>query len=227
MTQTWHRLLFAHWPVAPEALRPLVPPALPLDTFEGQCWVGIVPFYMTNVRPRFVPPMPGLSQFHEMNVRTYVTMNDKPGVYFFSLDAANPIAVVAARMIFHLPYFNAIMSSQRKDDTIHYHSRRTDRRAGQAEYEAVYGPIAPVTYAQRDSLEYWFTERYCLYTVVGNDRVYRCDIHHRKWPLQVAEMETKKNTMAISHGIRLSDTQPLLHYAHRQEVLVWPLHRVS
>ncbi len=185
MTQSWHELLFAHWPFAPETLRPLVPPALSLDIFEGQAWVGVVPFRMTNVHPRLTPSVPGLSQFVEMNVRTYVTVNGVPGVYFFSLDASNRIAV------------------------------------------RLYRPTGPVFLAGRDSLEYWFTERYCLYTVVRGDQVYRTHIHHPQWPLQPAELALVTNTVARADGVRLPDTAPLLHYARQQDVLVWPLQRVG
>jgi uncharacterized protein YqjF (DUF2071 family) len=226
MTQIWHELLFAHWPIEPGVLLSLVPPILPLDTYEGQCWVGIVPFHMTYVRPRWVPPIPELSSFVELNVRTYVTLHGIPGVYFFSLDASNPIAVTIARGMFHLPYFNAVMSSERVDDTIHYYSRRTHRDAHPAEFKATYRPIAPITYAQPGSLESWLTERYCLYTVVRDNSVLRGDIHHVPWPLQLAELEPIENTMAISHGINLPDTPSLLHYAERLEVLIWPLLRV-
>jgi uncharacterized protein len=226
MTQTWHELLFAHWPIEPGAFRPLIPSLLPLDTYEGQCWVGVVPFRMSNVRPRWLPPVPNLSSFVELNVRTYVTLHGIPGVYFFSLDASNAIAVAIARAMFHLPYFNAVMSSERVDDTIHYYSRRTHRGAPPAEFKATYRPIAPVTYARPGSLEHWFTERYCLYTVVRDGRVYRGDIHHIQWPLQSAELEATSDTMAVSHGIHLPDTPPLLHYAQRLEVLIWPLRRV-
>jgi uncharacterized protein YqjF (DUF2071 family) len=226
MTQIWHELLFAHWPIAPDTLRPLIPSILTLDAFEQECWVGIVPFHMSYVRPRDFPPVKGVSAFPELNVRTYVTVNGIPGVYFFSLDAGNPIAVFIARTVFHLPYFNAVMSSQRKGDTIHYKSHRVHRGAPPADYEARYRPITPVAYARPGSLEHWLTERYYLYTVVGRDRVYSGDIHHRQWPLQIAELETVKDTMASSHGIQLADTKPLLHYADRQEVLIWPLRRI-
>ncbi len=226
MTQTWHELLFAHWPIGPDELRPLVPRVLPLDTYEGECWVGVVPFHMSNVRPRWVPAVPGLSRFAELNVRTYVTLNGIPGVYFFSLDAGNRMAVAIARMLFHLPYFNAVMRSQRVNGTIHYSSRRTHRGAPPAEFRAVYRPIAPVVYSRPGSLEEWLTGRYCLYTMVGHERVYRADIHHLRWPLQSAELETTRDTMAISHGIHLPDIPPLLHYANRLEVLIWPLRRV-
>ncbi len=226
MTQIWHELLFAHWPIEPGKLRPLVPSILPLDTYEGQCWVGIVPFHMTYVRPRWVPPMPELSSFVELNVRTYVTLHGIPGVYFFSLDASNPIAVAIARAIFHLPYFNAIMRSERVEDTIHYYSRRTHRGAPPAEFKATYSPIAPISYARPGSLESWLTERYCLFTVARDDSVFRGDIHHVPWPLQLAELEATEDTMAISHNINLPDIPPLLHYAERLEVLIWPLRRV-
>jgi uncharacterized protein YqjF (DUF2071 family) len=225
MTQIWHELLFAHWPVAPEVLRPLVPAALPLDAFEGQCWIGVVPFHMSHVRPRGVPPVPGLSAFPELNVRTYVTLNGIPGAYFFSLDAGNAIAVALARNLFHLPYFRARMSSKRAGDTIHYQSVRTHHAVPSAELLASYRPIAPVTYSVPETIEHWFTERYCLYTVVGQ-RVYRCDIHHRPWPLQRAELDIVRNTMAEAAGLHLSPIPSYLHYAQKLEVLIWPLYRV-
>jgi uncharacterized protein len=207
-------------------LRSLVPSILPLDTYEGQCWIGIVPFHMTCVRPRWIPPVPELSSFVELNVRTYVTLHGIPGVYFFSPDASNPIAVVIARTMFHLPYFNAVMSSEHVDDTIHYYSRRTHRGAPSSEFRATYRPIAPITFAQHGSLAHWLTERYCLYTVSLDDRVYRGDIHHIQWPLRSAELEVTSDTMAISHGIHLPEIPPLLHYTERLEVLIWPLQRV-
>ncbi len=225
MTQIWNTLLFAHWPVAPEILRPLVPSVLPLDTFDHQCWVAITPFYMTHVCPRGFPPIPRLSQFHEMNVRTYVVVNGIPGVHFFSLDASNLLAVALARSLFHLPYYNAKMFSNRTGETIHYRSQRTQPHAQSAEFIATYCPITPVFSAQRGSLEYWLIERYCLYTTL-RDRVYRAHIHHGPWSLQAAELELELNTMALASGIHLPNTTPLLHYAHRQEVLVWPLQQV-
>jgi uncharacterized protein YqjF (DUF2071 family) len=230
MKQSWHELLFAHWPIALSTLRPLVPQSLTLDTFAGECWIGVVPFYMTQVSPRGIPAAPWLSTFPELNVRTYVTMNDKPGVYFFSLDAGNPIAVAIARTLFHLPYFNASMSHQRNGDTISYRSRRTHQGAAQADFVAQYRPIAAPFHAQPGTLEYFLVERYCLYTVVkqrGIDEVYRGEIHHAPWPLQVAELESTHNTMALAAGIRLPNTAPLLHYGQLQEVLIWPLGQVT
>lgn len=226
MRQDWHELLFAHWPIAPEALRPLIPSCFHVDTFDGQAWVGVVPFRMSNVRPRGIPAVPPLSNFPELNVRTYVTANGKPGVYFFSLEAGNPLAVAIARSVFHLPYFNALMECQRIDDTIHYCSHRTHRGAPAADFRASYRPTGPVNYAQPHSIESWLTDRYCLYTHVGT-QAYRADIHHMPWPLQAAEYEITTDTMAHSHGIQLPKTQPLLYYSQQLEVLVWPIQRIT
>lgn len=226
MTQIWNELLFAHWPISPENLRPLVPLILSLDTFERECWIGIVPFHMTSVRLRWIPPVSRLSNFVELNVRTYVILQGIPGVYFFSLDASNPVAVALARLIYHLPYFNATMSSKRVGDAIHYISRRTHKNAPPAEFQAIFRPTIPIFFAQKGSLEHWLTERYCLYTVIPGKGAYRGDIHHIPWTLQLAELETKKDTMAISQNIHLPDAPPLLHYSHRQEVLIWPLKHV-
>lgn len=228
MSQTWSTLLFAHWPLTPESLRPLVPAALTLDTYEGEAWLGIVPFRMTNVRPRFTPPVPGLSAFPELNVRTYVTRDGKPGVWFFSLDAANRIAVALARSLFRLPYFRARMSCRGGDvKTISYQSVRTHRDAPSAAFDAVYRPAGPVFYAARGSLEEWLTERYCLYAAGPGGVLLRDEIHHRRWPLQPAEAEIRLNTMAQAAGIALPDAPPLLHYAARQETLIWAPGRVK
>lgn len=222
MTQTWHDLLFAHWPVDEKLLRPLVPPELPLDTFNGQAWVAVAPFRMSRIRARGLPPMPGTSRFPELNVRTYVTYQGKPGVYFFSLDAGNLLAVWAARRFYHLPYFHAEMSTTQSGEEIIYSSRR---KSSPAELRAVYRPVAPVKLRQRGTLEHWLTERYCLYTV-SSGRIYRAEIHHAPWPLQDAEAKIELNTMGTAAGISLPSSSPLLHFARRLDVIIWPLRPV-
>ena len=159
MLQRWHDLIFMHWSAPMESLRQRVPPGLPIDTYDGEAWVGIVPFWLSNVRPRFAPPLPWLSTFPELNVRTYVTLNGKPGVYFFSLDAGNPVAVAAARIAAHLAYFNAEMSVQPAGDGVRYVSRRTHPGARPAEFAATYRPTAPAAHAEMGSLEDWLTSR--------------------------------------------------------------------
>jgi uncharacterized protein len=218
MQQIWNDLLFAHWPIAPEIMRPLVPSSLPLDTFDGQCWVAVTPFHMTGVRARWTPPLPGLSAFPELNVRTYVTHGGKGGVYFFSLDAGSRVAAWAARSTYHLPYFHARMQVADHNGSIQYRSIRNH----DAELSAEYRPIGSVQIRESGTIEHWLTERYCLYTVVG-DSVYRAEIHHHPWPLQDAAAEFSANTMARAAGIELPAIQPLLHFAKRLEVLIWPL----
>lgn len=228
MAQTWNDLLFAHWPIAPETLRPLVPPVLPLDTFDGQCWVAVTPFHMTGVRPRVVPPLPGISRFPELNVRTYLTFGGKPGVFFFSLDAASRLAVWAARAAYKLPYFFADMHVSEQEGWITYRSARQNASSGerQAILRARYRPNKPVQLRAAGTLEHWLTERYCLYAVEG-ERVYRAEIHHEQWPLQDAEAEVAENTMAKAAKVDLPDTPPLLHFAKKLEVLIWPLKRLD
>jgi len=223
MKQTWHDLLFAHWPMGPGELKALIPAGLQLDTFDGKAWIGVVPFRMSGIRAHGLPPLPGLSSFPELNVRTYVTCGGKPGVYFFSLDAANRAAVWAARKFFHLPYFRARMNCREKDGTVHYCSQR---EGACAEFRGTYRPVAPARHSEKNSLECFLTERYCLYTV-HREQVYRCDIHHMQWPLQNAEAELERNTMAAAAGVQLPSCAPLLHFTRRLEVLISPLRRAE
>jgi uncharacterized protein len=218
MEQTWNDLLFAHWPVPQEVLRPLVPDILPLDTFDGQCWVAVTPFHMTGVRLRWVSPMPGASTFPELNVRTYVNYGGKPGVFFFSLDAGSWLAAWAARISYHLPYFPAEMTVAGQNGWIQYHCRRNR----DAEFCGRYRPVAPVQLRDPSTVEHWLTERYCLYTVF-RDSVYLGEIHHVQWPLQDAEAEIATNTMATAAGISFLQIQPLLHFSKQLQVLIWPL----
>lgn len=226
MEQIWHDLLFAHWPLPVTTLRRVIPSTLEIDTFEGQTWIGIVPFRMSGVRPRWIPPLPWLSTFPELNVRAYVTLDGKPGVYFFSLEAGNPAAVTLARRFFHLPYFNARMSSRRDGETIYYRSRRTHHNASPAEFAARYRPTGEASPAQSGSLAEWLTARYCLYAVDKRQHVYRGEIQHSRWPLQPAEAEIPVNTMVEAHSLELPNVPPLLHFSRRLQVVIWPLERV-
>ena len=220
MKQSWHDLLFVHWPIAISVLRPRVPPELELDAFDGIGWLAVVPFHMTNVAPRGLPALPWVSAFAELNVRTYVTHQNKPGVYFFSLDAANSLAVATARAMFRLPYYRATMSVRAEGGWISYESRRTgDARGGH--FKARYRPIGPVFHAAPGTLQQFLTERYCLYTVDHARRVRRLEIHHPPWPLQPAEATIDVNTMPDANGITAPTMPPLLHFAKRQDVITW------
>lgn len=221
MTQTWHNLLFAHWRVPARELRAKVPSGLELDEFEGQAWVGVVPFQMTNVAPRGVPALPWFSAFPELNVRTYVRVGGVPGVYFFSLDAANPLAVRVARTVVHLPYYSARMTVDELYGWIQYESRRTSRSAAPAEFAGRYHPTSDARPPAEGTLEYFLTERYCLFTINSSGRASRLDIHHPPWPLQAAEAVVATNTMALASGIQLPDEAPLLHFSKRQDMVAW------
>ncbi|HXO61351.1 MAG TPA: DUF2071 domain-containing protein [Candidatus Acidoferrales bacterium] len=222
MKQGWHDLLFAHWAVPVDLLGPLIPRALEIDTFGGQAWVGVVPFRMSGVRMRGAPAIPGLSRFPELNVRTYVVRDGKPGVWFFSLDAANAVAVWGARTFFHLPYFLATMSCAEDAGWIRYQSERKDRRGSAGSLRARYRAGGEIFHAQPGSIEHFLAERYCLYTADEEGRVIRCEIHHPPWALQLAEAKLQENTIAAAAGITIVDGKPeLLHFSRHQEVLVW------
>ena len=223
MTQSWHDLLFAHWKVDARTLQEKLPAGLALDTYDGQGWLGIVPFHMTNVAPRGVPSIPFVSAFPELNVRTYVTRRGKPGVYFFSLDAGSALAVAAARTLFGLPYYSATMSVEERGGEIAFHSQRATSMGGMGEFAATYRPVDGGHPPQPGSLEYFLTERYCLYTVNEAFHARRLEIHHRPWPLQRAEARITVNTMADAAGIRLPSTAPLLHFSKRQDVVAWAM----
>jgi len=217
---SWHDLAFLHWPVRAQTLREKIPPGLTLDTFENEAFVGIVPFHMTGVRPRGVPPLPGVSSFVELNVRTYVVAQGKPGVWFFSLDATSRLAVRGARWLFHLPYFDARMSSSRRDGFVHYRSERIHRGVPEARFAARYRGTGS---ASGSELERWLTERYCLYAANEGGRLFRGDIHHPPWPLQIGEVEIETLEMTRLLEIDFPRQPPLVHFAERLDVVGWSL----
>lgn len=224
--QSWHDLLFAHWPVPTSLVRPLVPPSLEVQEFDGTSWVGLVPFRMTGVAPRLVPDMPGLSAFPEMNLRLYVEHQGQAGVWFISLDAANPLAVWAARRFFHLPYFRAQMRLQQVGERIEYESRRTEGPAA-VHFSGSYQPTGAVYQARPGTLEHFLTERYCLYTQTTRGTLLRGHVHHVPWPLQSAELEIAVNDVAGPQGVPLTGPPALLHFSRRLDVVIWPFERVQ
>jgi len=223
MYQTWGKLLFLHWPVPEDVIRPLIPGRLQLDTFEGRTWVGLIPFTMWDIRPVFFPALPLMSGSHELNVRTYVHLDGVPGVWFLSLDAGNPLFVWGARMTFHLPYFHACMRLEQRADAIHFRSQRRDLSAPGAQFEAAWSPGEALPPAQPGSLEFFLIERYCLYAE-RRGHLYRARIHHHPWALRRATLLSLSSTMIESHGLPTPSGAPLLHaQAEPLRVEVWPL----
>jgi uncharacterized protein len=223
----WLDLLFAHWPVPIGALRPLIPDGLELDTFDGEAWLGIVPFRMADVAPRFLPSPPGPGAFPELNVRTYVRRGERRGVWFLSLDAGSRLAVEGARAAFHLPYYRARMRSDTEAGWVEYRTERIDPRGPTASFEGRFRPAAPVAFAAVGSLEAFLTDRRGLYASDGTGRLWWSAIEHGPWPLQPAEAEIRTDTMAAAHGIELPSVPPLLHFAKRLDVHGWWPRRVE
>jgi uncharacterized protein YqjF (DUF2071 family) len=218
--QSWCDLLFAHWPVPAAALRPLVPEPLVVQEFDSTSWVGVVPFRMAGVMRRGLPDLPWVSAFPELNLRLYVEHQGKPGVWFLSLDATNPLAVWAARRFFCLPYHRAAMSLIERDQTIHYTSQRRDKNAP-VRFAASYRPTGSPYESKPGTLEHWLTERYCLYARSPAGRLFRAEVHHVPWQLQNAAAAITANELTTPHGFELEGEPALLHFARRLDVAVW------
>jgi hypothetical protein len=216
MGQTWDDLLFAHYPVSRASLQQVVPVGLEVQEHSGSGWLGVTPFAITGLRARGTPPLPFVSSFLELNVRTYVTRDGRPGIWFFSLDASSRLAAEAARRLYRLPYHHATITLRRRGDEILYDCSRHEGKA----FSGTYLPDGEVFHAADGSLEHFLTERYCLYAE-EQGRLNRADIHHCPWPLQPASAEIALNTMP-PRGLDVGG-DPLVHYSARQDVVIWPL----
>lgn len=229
MTMSWCDLLFAHWEVEAELLRSKLPPGLELETFEGRAYVGVVPFRMEAVGPRGLgglPPRWGVARaFPELNVRTYVVAEGKPGVIFLSLDATSPLAIWGARTFFHLPYLRARIAVDHDRGWIHHHCERRDRRMGEGDFVARFRGVGERLTVTPGSFDHWLTERYCLYATnlqgeTSQRDLWRGEIHHPTWPLRRAEVEIERNTIARAHGLELVGP-PIAHAVERIDVVAW------
>jgi hypothetical protein len=226
MHQNWGKLLFMHWRIEEKELRPFIPDGLHIDTFDGSAWIGVIPFTMWDIRalPPFLPAVPGLSSMHELNVRTYVHHNREPGVWFFSLDCNSSAAVIAARTFYHLPYFDADIDLQQRGNAIDYSLTRTDEPP--ADFKASWNVGETIPFAHPDSLEFFLTERYCLYSEHERE-LYQARIFHQPWPLQTATLNSYASTMIESLGLRTPKGGAVLNYAEEISVDIWPLRKVS
>lgn len=227
MTQRWNDLLFAHWPVAASQIAPLLPEGLEPDIFQGSAWIGAVPFWLDRIKLNGVPVIPGVRSFPDLNLRTYVRdqQTGTPGVYFFSLDAGNLLAVGVARGFFHLPYYWAEMRfEQRTEREFAFYSRRRfsfNPVLFKARYRGL-GPTRKLAEIRGGSLEYFFTERHCLFSRNRDGETTLSSLHNVSWPLEDAEAEIEHNDLAAAIGVRLPAQSPVLHYARRLAVYIWP-----
>lgn len=217
--QTWHDTLFAHYPVEQELVRRLLPPPLTLETYEGQGWISVVAFGVKHFRPRGLPPVPGISAFPEVNLRTYCSFGGKPGIYIFTLDVKSPLTVIGARLLFYLAYYRARMSLRREGSRIAFSSERL-RRDFPGTFIADYTPIGDVSPPQPGTLAYWLAQRFCVYSLDRRQRVYRSEVDHAPWPLQAVEAVIRENTLGTSLGLPLPDAA-LMQYAVRVDVKLW------
>lgn len=226
MHQTWGKLLFMHWRIDEKLLRPLIPDELEIDTFDGTAWIAITPFTMWDVRgfPPYLPPVPGLNALDELNVRTYVHYDRVPGVWFFSLDCNSTAAVLAARSLYLLPYYNAEIALEEEGKTIDYELERTDEP--DADFEASWDFGETIPYTHPGSLEFFLTERYCLYSE-DKGQIYRARIYHDPWPLQKATLNSLSSTMIESLGLPTPNGEPHLLYCDELDVDIWSLKDVS
>jgi hypothetical protein len=226
--QRWRHLLFLHWEVSPEALRPLLPPALSIDTFEGRAYVGVVPFTMRDVSPWWSPSVPGISNFHELNVRTYVHKGgEHPGVWFFSLDAAKAIAVMLARTGWNLPYHFASMDLEEVGTgLIRYQSRRRWPGPRPADLEARYRIGEPLGIAAPGTLEHFLVERYILFSDKGGGALRMGRVHHHPYPLQRAEVLELRESMVQAAGLPAPVGAPHVLYSPGVDVDVFHLTEV-
>lgn len=223
MVQNWDRLLFMHWPIQSELLRPLVPEALEIDTFEGKAWIGVTPFTLTGLRAPIGPAIPGLNSFHELNVRTYVHLDGAPGVWFFSLYASKRIPVLAARLAYALPYLKATIRVAVQGESIDY--RLTRRTNPHTTFSATWRRGAPLRSPDRDSLAFFLVERYCLYA--ASDRnLFRARVYHVPWALDDVEDFEYSSTLMAREGLPEPREDPLLHYSESLKVEIWPPERL-
>ncbi len=231
MTQRWNDLLFAHWPIAAARIEALLPEWLEADTFQGSAWLGAVPFWLDRIKIRGVPAIPGLRRFPDLNLRTYVRdrMTRTPGFYCFSVDSSNLLAVAAAHMMYHLPYCLAEMRMEPRSERefAFYSRRRFSQRPVifKARYRGL-GPTRKTAEMRPGTLEYFFTERPCVFSADRAGRPIRANLHHVPWPLEEAEAEIERNDLAAAVGLELPDQEPVLHYSRRLAVYVWPVELV-
>jgi len=213
--QTWRKLAFIHYRIEPRKLAAFIPPPLNLESFDGSAWLSVVPFEMFEVAPRWMPPVPSLSHFPELNIRTYVVIDGRPGVWFFSLDADSWPVVLGGRWSYGVPYFKAGMQISQTDGGFLFTSVR---RGGTCRFRARYQPIGPTFHAEPGSFEHWISERYCLYSS-KQGRVHRVDVHHPPWPLQAVSLEIDESSMLQTQGLSPSVGAPICYYSPGVDVV--------
>lgn len=225
MRQTWSNLLFLHWPIPPETLRPHIPSSLQIDTFDRSAWLGVVVFVMEGIYPRGLSSVSLTPKFSEVNVRTYVQCDGKPGVYFMSLDVDDWASYTIAKRWYRLSYHPAQISIQKEGQTFHYESIRKGKTNTPITCKGTYTPLSDVYFPEKGTLDHWLTERYCLYSTDNKANIYCGEIHHRPWPLQKAETEICMNTLFSPFNFDLTGIKPISHFSKGIDTLIWNIQK--
>lgn len=217
--QSWLDLAFLHYRVSSREVRQLLPSEVKLQSFDGSAWVGVVPFRMAGVMRRPPFDIPLLNSFPELNLRTYVTVDGMPGVWFFSLDADSWPIVLGGRFVYNLPYFKANIQLEAQDD---WFEMTSARRRSDVGFKARYRPIGEPFIAESGSFEAWATERYCLYSQSRRGKISRVEVHHAPWPLQPAEVVVDQCDLFDVAGFTPIDSTPICHYSTGVQVVSYP-----
>ncbi|MCQ6276307.1 DUF2071 domain-containing protein [Bacillus sp. V3B] len=227
MRQNWGHFLFVHWPIPLELLRPHIPSTLEIDTYNRSAWLGVVVFVMEGIYPRGLPPISLTPTFPEINVRTYVQYDGKPGVFFMSLDVGDWASYTIAKRWYHLPYQPADISFQKEEQTFHCQSIRKRSTNPPIAFQAKYTPISEVYFPKEGTLDHWLTERYCLFSSNNGSDIFCGEIHHRPWPLQKVEAEISRNTLLTPFKIDGTKVQPIYHFSKGVDAFFWNIKKVS
>lgn len=213
MYQEWRHLLFMSWPVPLDEMRKHVPADLSIDTFNGTAWLSMLPMHMEDLHFRWLPPIPGTSDFPEINLRTYVTVNGQPAVYFFSLDSSSRLGALVARFFFHTPYVYAKMTLD-EGEWFHLTSRRKkSRHANAAELDIRYRPVGEPKQPAADSLAHFLVERYTAIAETKPGVIYSGPVDHAPWQLTDAEVDVRANTVPQAVGFDVAGSKPEIHFS--------------
>ena len=226
MRQNWCHLLFMHWKIDESLLSPLVPHELEIDLHDGAAWIGLIPFSMTGIRPAFGPALPGVSSFFQINVRTYVTHHGDPGIWFFSLDASNQMAVWLARTVYHLPYFRASIETKQDNLRFLFQCQRLGKAGKGVGFRAEWQSGPPIGRIRPGSLAWFLTERYRLFTKTKG-QIQTGEIRHEPWQLRSASLEEYESTLLSDIGLPEPSQAPVLYHSDELAVDFWPLRNTN
>lgn len=226
MRQTWKNVLFLHWPIPLEKLRPHIPTSLQIDTYKGTAWLGIILFVLEGIYPFGLSSISLTPKFPEINVRTYVTYNGKPGIYFLSIDVDNWASLKIAKHWYHLPYHSAHISFQKEGESFHCHSVRRENRNDPLSFHCKYASVSDVYAPKEGTLDHWLTERYCFYSSNNGVSIYCGEIHHQPWPLQKAKIELVNHTLFTPFHFDLPEEKPVIHFSPGVDSLMWNIKKI-